>query len=91
MAKTFCKVLCISKLKLKLKLKLKQINHYICVYVCARALSVALASVERRRKSVSSAVWIILVYRLYLINTMPSTIRLFAASASAGQEEESKC
>jgi len=56
--------------------------------MCARALSVALASPERRRKSLSSSVWIILVYRLYLINTMRSTIRLFAAFVSAGQEEE---
>lgn len=67
--------------------------------MCARALSVALASPERRRKALYVFLRVNnLGHRLHLtINTMPSTIPLFAAPAPAPagleeeEEDESKC
>jgi hypothetical protein len=66
--------------------------------MCARSLSVALASPERRRKALYVFLRVNnLGHRLHLtINTMPSTIPLFAAPAPAPagleeEEDESKC
>jgi len=70
--------------------------------MCARSLSVALASPERRRKALYVFLRVNnLGHRLHpTINTMPSTIPLFAAPAPAPagleeeeeeEEDESKC